>query len=345
MAENLREGLLLGMGNPLLDISATVDKNFLEKYDLKANDAILAEEKHKSLYDELINLYNANFIAGGSVQNTMRVTQWFLEKSKVASYMGCVGNDKYSKILEERALTNGLNICYQYTDKEPTGTCAVLITGKERSLCANLAAANCFSSSHIEVPENKKLIENAEYIYISGFFLTVNPEVIQTVAKHAYENNKMFMMNLSAPFIPDLFKKPLEDVLPYVDILFGNEAEADVFAKVHDFKTTDRKEIALKISRMEKINERRNRIVIITQGSGPILLVKDNVATEYPTTRIPEENVVDTNGAGDAFVGGFLAQLIQGKDIEICIKCGIWAATQIVQTSGCTYDGKPDFKL
>lgn len=63
------------MGNPLLDISATVDKNFLEKYDLKANDAILAEEKHKSLYDELINLYNANFIAGGSVQNTMRVTQ------------------------------------------------------------------------------------------------------------------------------------------------------------------------------------------------------------------------------------------------------------------------------
>lgn len=81
--------------------------------------------------------------------------------------MGCVGNDKYSKILEERALTNGLNICYQYTDKEPTGTCAVLITGKERSLCANLAAANCFSTSHIEVPENKKLIENAEYIYIS----------------------------------------------------------------------------------------------------------------------------------------------------------------------------------
>lgn len=63
------------MGNPLLDISASVDNNFLEKYDLKANDAILAEEKHKSLYDELINLYNANFIAGGSVQNTMRVTQ------------------------------------------------------------------------------------------------------------------------------------------------------------------------------------------------------------------------------------------------------------------------------
>lgn len=72
---NFREGLLLGMGNPLLDISATVDDEFLKKYNLKANDAILAEEKHKSLYKELIELYKADFIAGGSVQNTMRVAQ------------------------------------------------------------------------------------------------------------------------------------------------------------------------------------------------------------------------------------------------------------------------------
>lgn len=146
-------------------------------------------------------------------------------------------------------------------------------------------------------------------LILQGFFLTVNPEVIQIVAKHAYENNKMFMMNLSAPFISDVFKKPLDDVLPYVDILFGNEAEADVFAKVHDFKTTDRKEIALKISHMEKINKKRNRIVIITQGSEPILLVKDNIVTEYPIIKIPEENVIDTNGAGDAFVGGRSCQI------------------------------------
>ena len=75
--------------------------------------------------------------------------------------------DKYSKILEDRARADGLNIRYQYTKKEPTGTCAVLITGNERSLCANLAAATCFSPSHIEESENKKLVEMAEYIYVS----------------------------------------------------------------------------------------------------------------------------------------------------------------------------------
>ncbi|XP_076160305.1 adenosine kinase 2 isoform X2 [Ptiloglossa arizonensis] len=331
------------MGNPLLDISATVGIEFLKKYDLHPNDAILAQDKHKPMYDELIDLYQAEFIAGGSVQNTMRVAQWFLEKPRIATYMGCVGTDRYSKILEDRAQAAGLNVRYQYCNNEPTGTCAVVITGNERSLCANLAAANCFSPSHIEEPENKKCIEMAEYIYISGFFLTVSPETIQQVAQHALENNKMFMMNLSAPFLCEFYQKPMLAVLPYVDILFGNETEADTFAKVNNFQTTDRKEIALKLSQMEKINKKRQRIVVITQGAEKIIIVKDNTVTEVPAIKLPQEKVVDTNGAGDAFVGGFLAQLIQGQNIEICTKCGIWAATQIVQRSGCTYEGKPNF--
>lgn len=83
--------------------------------------------------------------------------------------MGCVGRDKYSTILEEKAKENGLNVRYQYTDKQPTGTCAVLITnnGKYRSLCANLAAANCFLPSHIEEEDNKKLIHDAKFFYVS----------------------------------------------------------------------------------------------------------------------------------------------------------------------------------
>ncbi|XP_078034188.1 adenosine kinase 2 isoform X2 [Augochlora pura] len=295
------------------------------------------------MYEELIEKYKADFIAGGSVQNTMRVAQWFLDKPRVATYMGCVGTDKYSKILEDRARADGLNVRYQYTNKESTGTCAVLITGNDRSLCANLAAANYFSPSHIEEIENKKLIDAAEYIYLSGFFLTVTPETIQAVARHAYENNKMFMMNLGAPFLCDLYRKPMLAALPYVDVLFGNETEAETFAKVNNFQTVDRKEIALKLCKMEKINKQRQRIIVITQGAGNVLLAKDNTVTEFPTSRIPPEKVVDTNCAGDAFVGGFLAQLIQGKDIDVCIKCGIWAATEIIQRSGCTYEGKPNF--
>jgi adenosine kinase len=37
--------------------------------------------------------------------------------------------------------------------------------------------------------------------------------------------------------------------------------------------------------------------------------------TSYPVDKLAKELLVDTNGAGDAFVGGFLSQLAHGKNI------------------------------
>lgn len=139
---------------------------------------------------------------------------------------------------------------------------------------------------------------------LQGFFLTVSPETIQEVAKHAHNNGKTFMMNLSAPFLCEFYKEPMMAAFPYVDIIFGNETEAEAFSKANNLGTMNRKEIALKMSEMPKINDKRKRIVIITQGADSVILAKDNTITEFPVVHLSEENVVDTNGAGDAFVGG-----------------------------------------
>lgn len=47
--QELPEGALVGMCNPLLDIQADVGLDLLDKYGMKQNDAILAEEKHLPL--------------------------------------------------------------------------------------------------------------------------------------------------------------------------------------------------------------------------------------------------------------------------------------------------------
>lgn len=49
------------------------------------------------------------------------------------------------------------------------------------------------------------------------------------MAKHASENNKLFCLNLSAPFICQFFKDNLMQVMPYVDVLFGNETVIGTF--------------------------------------------------------------------------------------------------------------------
>ncbi|XP_046991382.1 adenosine kinase isoform X1 [Schistocerca americana] len=345
MEPHLRKGLILGMGNPLLDISAKVQESFLKKYDMKPNNQILAEEKHKPLYEELVENYKVEYTVGGSTQNALRVAQWILCEPNVTVFMGCVGKDKFSTIMETKARAEGVDVKYQYTDKEPTGTCAVLITsnGAERSLCANLAAANCFTIDHIRHPENRKLIDNALYYYVSGFFLTVSPESILEVADCALKKDSLFMMNLSAPFLSQYYSKPMMEAMPYVDILFGNELEAAAFAKSQKFGTEDLREVALKITQLPKLNKKRPRIAIITQGENPVLLAKDGIVNEFSVTHLPPEKVIDTNGAGDAFVGGFLSQLVLGKPVETCIRCGVYAATEIIQRYGCTYEGVANF--
>lgn len=63
------------MGNPLLDMLVLAKEDLLQKYGLDANNACLAEDKHQPLYQELVDKYEVEYIAGGAVQNSLRVAQ------------------------------------------------------------------------------------------------------------------------------------------------------------------------------------------------------------------------------------------------------------------------------
>lgn len=54
---------------------------------------------------------------------------------------------------------------------------------------------------------------------------------------------------------------------------------------------------------MPKQNEKRPRVVILTQGTLPVILAVNGKIREFPVKALPEEQLVDTNGAGDAFTG------------------------------------------
>ncbi|CAN9499865.1 unnamed protein product [Ophioblennius macclurei] len=337
---------LFGMGNPLLDISVVVDKDFLDKYSLKPNDQILAEDKHKALFEEIVKKFKVEYHAGGATQNSIKIAQWMIqEPHNVGTFFGCIGKDKFGEILKEKAEEAHIDAHYYEQEEEPTGTCAACITGTNRSLVANLAAANCYKKDkHLDLEENWKLVEKAKVYYIAGFFLTVSLESILKVAKHASENNKLFCLNLSAPFICQFFKDNLSQVLPYVDVLFGNETEAAAFAKEQDFDTKDIKEIAKKAQALPKVNKKRHRIVVLTQGKEDTVMALNEKLDCFPVVKIDAKDIVDTNGAGDAFVGGFLSELVRDKPLDQCVKAAHYAANVIIRRGGCTFPEKPDFK-
>jgi len=335
----------MGMGNPLLDISAEVNQSILEKYDVKLDSAILADEKHLPIYKELIEDHNASFIAGGSTQNSIRIAQWILRgcgRESASVFMGCIGSDYYGKILETCASNDGVTTHYM-KDSLPTGTCAVLVKGGERSLIANLAAANNFKKSHLETSESKVIYERARFFYIAGFFLTVSMESLVLVAEHSLAMDKIFCLNLSAPFIIEYYGEQVQTALPYVDYLFCNESEAHTYAKKHEFGP-NLKDVALQVAASYKKNKNRPRTVVFTQGPKSTIVAYNGVVTEYPVVPLDKELLVDTNGAGDAFVGGFLSMLVQGKTIKECVNAGHWAAKYIIQQSGTTIDRPCTYK-
>ncbi|GAA5837611.1 hypothetical protein JCM5353_003270 [Sporobolomyces roseus] len=329
--------LLLAMGNPLLDMQVVDSPELLEKYNLKPNDAVLAEGKQSEIYDDLAKNFKIQYVAGGAAQNAARGAQYVLPEGSTA-YLGAVGSDGLADQLRAANDKEGLQSFYQVVADKPTGACAVVITGHDRSLCTTLGAAESFSPSHLERPEIKELIDQAKSYYLGGFFLTHGLESALILAKKAAEQNKPFAMNLSAPFIPQFFKSQVDEILPYVDVLIGNESEAEAYATAHDWNTKDMSEIAKKLAASTKSNS-TPRTVIITQGaSSTIVASTDSDSTQtYPVEALPKDAIVDTNGAGDAFAGGFLGARALGKSVGESVEVGHKLGRMNVQLSGPTF--------
>jgi adenosine kinase len=337
-------GLILGMGNPLLDISNKVEADTFEKYGIKAGDAILAEDKHQPLFKELADKDGVQYIAGGATQNSIRVAQWMLQKNKATSYMGCIGKDEFGEKLTEACKNDGVNALYMIDEKTPTGTCACCILDKERSLVTNLSAANNYKVDHLKEADNMAVLEKAKVVYSAGFFMTVCPDAMEIASKACLAEGKTYCLNLSAPFLMQVppFKATLDKTMPFVDVLFGNETEAQTYAEVAGWSEKDIPSIAKKLQALPKEGSKK-RTVVITQGADATIVCVDGEIKEYPIIKLSKAKLVDTNGAGDAYVGGFLSGLAQGKDMHYCCQAGAYAASVIVQRSGCTFPKAPRF--
>jgi adenosine kinase len=197
---------ILGLGNPLLDISVEVaDTSLCAKYGLKMGDAILAGPPHAPLYSEIVDTFGAKvqYIAGGATQNSIRVAQWMSGTPGSTAYVGAVGADSFGRTLKDAAEGDGVAALYQVNGDKPTGTCAVIVYDKERSLVANLAACETLTEAHLDSDAVAAAVDSARVLYCAGFPLTHpgGAAAVVRLGKHAAAKGKVFATNLSAPFI------------------------------------------------------------------------------------------------------------------------------------------------
>ncbi len=85
----------------------------------------------------------------------------------------------------------------------------------------------------------------------------------------------------------------------------------------------------------EILREGRAEAVIATAGAGgAYLLTPDDSTPRHVPAAVPAAPVVDSNGAGDAFVCGFLHGRLAGHELEECARLGTLAGAH-----ACTSEG------
>ena len=109
----------------------------------------------------------------------------------------------------------------------------------------------------------------------------------------------------------------------------------------------------MSITNPKYISIKKDRLFVVTDGKKGAVVAKydynrasmDFILKGFPSL-VKTEDIVDLNGAGDAFLGGFLAMYLKGNinnKLFSCCKAGNNAASVILRNVGCTFP--KNFKL
>jgi sugar/nucleoside kinase (ribokinase family) len=131
-----------------------------------------------------------------------------------------------------------------------------------------------------------------------------------------------FDRNGNVTFVPLIDKR----ILGIIDIYKSSLKEIQAVTGLSDVD-----------SAIKMVHEYGARIVIVTSGaSGAMVSVEDTV---HRVPACKPEKIVDPTGAGDAFIGSFLAEYVNGEDCSWCSYVGSATASLVIEGVGPTFFG------
>ncbi len=216
-------------------------------------------------------------------------------------YVGAVGDDAFAQSARAFYKSEGIAARFAVKPKHATGTAAILVNDSGQNEIIVALGANAMLQKR-DVPLD--VLRSAEVVVTQ---LESNLDTTAFVLKTARRAGVTTVLN-PAPMRADFEPALLE----HVDILIPNETEFTCLAnQLPETGRTDLTESELALLRPEDVHTLCRAFgvptLIVTLGSRGCLVSQEDSHTFIAAhTGI---TVVDTTGAGDAFVGGFAAGL------------------------------------
>ncbi len=306
---------VVGVGNAIVDVIATVPETFIVDHGLTKGAMTLVDaERSARLYAAMPGIE----APGGSAANTMAGVASFGGSS---AYIGKVRDDHLGELFVRDIKSAGVAFDVPLSlSGPPTARCLIGVTpDAERTMNTFLGVSALLEPADIDTD----LVASAGITYCEGYLwdVEVAKAAIRTAMDAARDAGRLVSLTLSDSLCVDRHRREWLDLIDdKVDLVFANEAEVGALFESDDF-------VAAR-NRLGDMVE----VAAVTRGAKGSVVVSaagtDNVAAR------PVDPVVDATGAGDLYAAGFLRGLGLGAPLTRCAELGSRAAAEIISHVG-----------
>lgn len=248
--------------------------------------------------------YKAN--SGGSVCNSLKAMSVLGTK---CGFAGKVGKDIFANTFKANLAEYGIENYLAETGNDKTASTVVLVDeNNEKSICGKMCASKNVKKEDIKL----SLFAYAKLFFVEGYWLDHLSDVVKELINFASKNHILIAFTLSDPKIVYEQKDVLLDIFDKVDIWLGNDAEFEALGNV-DF---------------------HGKIVAKTLGKNGVDIFYENQWQKFTALKV--ENIINTNGAGDAFAGGFLNGILNQYPLTQIVKQAQQCSVDVLQRAEST---------
>lgn len=315
---------LTAMGNAPLDAIVKVDEGFLIKNNIeKAALTVIDAVQRDDLLHQLQEMdAKVSYIPGGGSANVASVLGALGGK---AAFQGRIGAGRNGDFFIESLHKNGLETSSVYRDSD-NGTALIIIPitpDGERSFASYYGAAGLFGPDNID----EKQVADSQALYVEGFGLIAKTGFAgyKKAIKVAKEAGRKVFFGVSDKTIIEDYIEEVPYLIEAADMVFMNRLEAETLSGETDMDAILKNLLG------------RNISGVITRGADGVYILdaQKNHAIFFAVDKpLSAAEVVNMNGAGDAFTGGFLYGLLNGTSQEKAVKLACACAREIIQTEG-----------
>lgn len=245
-----------------------------------------------------------------------------------------------------------------------TALCICLIHKESRCLVANIGASLQFDSLATVDKVVEMAISNRSatkddapppYCYIEGYFIPHKMQICKYIWERICPMAGQLVLNLNATYIVDGHSGDVIWLVERASVIFGNRREFNHLLANCKFKT-----VSDLLSATPLLGASEERSCVVTDGANRVQYFRqtnNGISSGWLVVPKVETNlVVDTTGAGDAFVAGFLHHYLDGPRpaaddgnveewLKDCIRLGVKVARQKLSFLGCTIKSDKELEV